>query len=612
MKCKLIAVALFGAITIPFSVHGFADDFSPLEIMVETGTRSSVPLENSLAAVTVVTQQDIQRTQAQTLPDVLQGVPGLQLSSSGGMGQPVSVFMRGTNSDQVLVLVDGVKVGSPTLGLTSLQSIPISQIDHIEIVRGPESSLYGSEALGGVIQIFTKKDGGTNANLSATVGSFGTYDETASANLGTQKSWIGATAEHQQTAGIVTCQPNLNAGCFSTDQNKGSYLNDSFGANGGHYFDNGSTLKIEGMRSTAFSSFDGSIFAGNLSEELQQVLSASYQVNLTDVWGVELRAGASQDNSDVSYNGTHVDTINTARNNYTWQNNLRLGENQLVIVGLEHQLDMVSGDVAYTISSRSDDAGFVQYRGSFGFNSFQVSVRKDDNQQYGGHVTGGLGYGFDLTPSTKFVATYGTAFKAPTFNQLYFPGFGNPLLKPETSKSTEVGFQGKTSDGHWSVHAYQTLVSDLIGFDSNFNEVNIDTARINGIEGQYSFKALGLDVNSTLTWQDPRQTSGVYSGNLLPRRTKEMARLEVGRAVGGYRVSASAYAEGARYDDLANTPQSRMGGYTLVDLRVEHQISKDWTVKGVAKNLFNKSYQQALYFNLPGTGVYGTLVYALK
>ncbi len=209
-------------------------------------------------------------------------------------------------------------------------------------------------------------------------------------------------------------------------------------------------------------------------------------------------------------------------------------------------------------------------------------------------------------------ASYGTAFKAPTFNQLYYPGFGSATLRPELSRSLEIGVAGHAASGKWSVNAYQTDITDLIGFDANFTPVNIDSARLTGVEGQLKIRLSEWDINSTLTLQNPRQTSGANQGKLLNRRATEAMRVEAARTFGAFRIASSLYAEGRRFDDLKNSPGKTLGGYGLLDIRAEYGFSPEWMLQGRVDNLLNKQYETAQYFNQAGRGVYLTLNYQAK
>ena len=599
MKHKLSAALLSAACT-----HAYAVVNETLPDTVVTATRTAQSADATLASVSIITRQDIERLQAQSLPDVLRGVAGLTLSNSGGAGKATSVFLRDTNSDHVLVLVDGIKVGSATLGTASFQDIPVAQIERIEIVRGPRASLYGSEAIGGVIQIFTRKGGGAlTPSFSATAGSYGTVNGAFGLSGGGEQGWFNFKLNQQNTKGF-----NAKRNATGADLDKDGYHNSSLGLNGGYRFDNGVVADAQVLRANNKNMFDGN---PNQSEGVQQVLGGSLKFAPLQAWNMILRAGSGQDYSNNFLNGVFKSRFNTQRDSLSWQNDFALDADQLFTAGLDYQNDRVDSTTAYTRPTRDNRALFGQYQGNFGAHSLQASLRRDDNQQFGGHTTTGLGYGYALSDMTRLTASYGTAFKAPTFNSLYYPGFGNPALRPELSRSIEAGVAGYGTFGKWSVNAYQTKVENFVVYDATFTPVNIELARINGLEGQLQTQLADWDINGTLTLQDPRnQVATNHQGKLLNRRATEAMRIEVAHDLGAYRFASSLYAEGRRFDDIGNT--QHLGGYGLLDVRAEYRVTADWLVQGRIDNLLDKQYETAQFYNQARRGLYFTLNYQPK
>lgn len=607
MKHKLSAALLGAACT-----HAHAVVNETLPDMVVTATRIAQSADTTLASVSVITRQDIERMQAQSLPDALRGMAGLTISNSGGAGKATSVFLRGTNADHVLVLVDGIKVGSATTGTASFQDIPVAQIERIEIVRGPRASLYGSEAIGGVIQIFTRKGGGApTSSFSATAGSYGTTSGTLGVTGGGEQGWLSARLNQQDITGFNACNgkpaPGA-AGCRVIEPDKDGYRNSSLGLRGGYRFDNGAMADFNALQADSFSKSDGSNLAGNETRAAQQVLGGSVRFAAAERWRMTLRGGRSRDDSDLFFNSLHIDRYNTRRDSLTWQNDIALDDGHLVSAGLDYQQDRIESLRAYAQSARSNRALFGQYQGSLGAHSLEASLRRDDNQQFGGHNTAGLGYGYAASDTLRLTASWGTAFKAPTFNQLYYPGFGSATLRPELARSIEAGAAGQAMTYKWSLNAYQTNITDLIGFDPiTFAPVNINTARLTGLEGQLQTQFADCDIGGTLTLQDPRQTSGANQGRLLNRRATETMHVEMAHRFGDYRLAGSLYAEGRRFDDLANT--KRLGGYGLLDVRAEYRVARSWLLQGKVANLLDKRYETAEFYNQPGRGLYFTLNY---
>lgn len=612
MRCKLSAALLSAACT-----HAYANETLP-DIVV-TATRTAQSADATLASVSVITRQDIERLQAQSLPDVLRGVAGLTLSNNGGAGKATSVFLRGTNADHVLVLVDGVKIGSATLGTASFQDIPVQQIERIEIVRGPRASLYGSEAIGGVIQIFTRKGGGAlTPSFSATAGSYGTVNGALGLSGGGEQGWFNAKLNQQGTSGFNACRGSLAAGCFVVEPDKDGYRNLSLGLRGGYRFDNGVVADAQLLRANSKNKFDGSFV--NEAEGVQQVLGGSLKFAPVQAWNMTLRAGSSQDNSDNFLNGVFKTRFDTQRDSLSWQNDFALDADQLLTAGLDYQNDRVASTTIYTQATRSNRALFGQYQGSFNAHSLQASLRHDDNQQFGGHDTSGLGYGYAVSDTLRLTASYGTAFKAPTFNNLFWPfedygwGYsyvGNPNLRPEQAKNSEIGFHYAGEHQSMDVTYFDNRIRDLIASNGlpASTLTNIAQVRINGLEAQFKTRVADWGVNGTLTLQDPRQASGANQGKLLARRATEAMRIEVARDLGAYRFAGSLYAEGRRFDDLANTGTKRLGGYGLLDVRAEYRIAQGWSMQGRIDNLLDKRYETAQFYNQAGRGLYFTLNY---
>lgn len=602
---KLLAAILCAATPLAYAASDTLDE------IVVTVTRTAQSADATLASVSIITRQDIERLQAQSLPDVLRGVAGLTLSNNGGAGKATSVFLRGTNADHVLVLIDGVKVGSATTGTAAFQDIPVAQIERIEIVRGPRASLYGSEAIGGVIQIFTRKGGGVlTPSFSVTAGSYGTLNGTAGLSGGGAQGWFNARLNQQETGGFNACRGSLVAACFTIEPDNDGYRNLSLGLNGGYRFDNGVIADVQALHASSKSKFDGS--SVNEMEGIQQVLGGSLKFAPAQAWNMTLRAGSSQDDANNFKNGLFKTRFNTQRDSLTWQNDFIVNSDQLLTAGLDYQNDSVDSTTAYTRSTRDNRALFGQYQGSFGAHSLQASVRHDGNQQFGDNNTGGLSYGYVVNDSMRLMASYGTAFKAPTFNQLYYPLFGSATLRPELSRSIEAGVDGHEASYKWSLHAYQTDVTDLIGYNTvpPYSITNINTARLEGVEGQLSMRLAECDIHGTLTLQNPQQTSGANQGKLLNRRATGAARIDMSHDFGTYRLASSLYAEGRRFDDLANT--QRLGGYALLDVRAEYRIATAWLAQGRIDNVLDKQYETALFFNQPRRGVYFTLNYQPK
>ena len=602
------------AIALVLPAVASAQTASDLDQVVVTATRTASPAGDSLFPVQVIDRDAIERSQARSLPELLRGRAGIDLGNQGGAGKLSTLFLRGTESDQVLVLVDGVRIGSATAGLVSFQDIPVDQIDRIEIVRGPRSSLYGSEAVGGVIQIFTRHDEGALApRFRVGIGSNNLREASVGIGGGNERGWYGADFAWQETDGIDACRgraadPSIpfdfGAGCFVDEPDRDGYRNASLNLRGG--VDLGETVKLEAhaLRAEAFNEFDGSIYGGNEADNVQQALSAKLAWTPSQRVAITAQLGGSDDDSDNRFNDhagttTHVGNFDTHRSTASLQGDFSLAEGQSLSAGADWQRDRIDSNTVFDITDRDNTGVYVEYLGKFGVQQLQASVRNDDNQQFGSHATGSLGWGMQFGDGFKLTASVGTAFKAPTFNDLYYPFFGNPDLKPETSRSANIGISQHAQRWSWTLDAYETRIDDLISYDSSiFLPNNIDQARIRGVEFTVDATLAGWDLGAQLSHTDPRSESGFTDGKLLARRARNNGRIDVDRAFGAFRFGATLNGSGARYDDAANTV--RLGGFATTDLRFEYAFDADWTLQARATNVFDRHYETVAWYHQPG------------
>lgn len=591
-----------------------------LDEQVVTASRMTEQAGQSLAAVTLIDRAELERTQAKSLLDVFRKVPGISLTNNGGPGKTTSLFMRGTNSNHVLVLIDGVKVGSITTGQTAYQDLPVELIERIEIVRGPRSALYGSEAIGGVIQIFTRKGQQDSHSLkpyfSLGTGTHDAQEATAGVSGNNGAGWFNFSVTSQDSDGIDT----KDRGTSGYEQDADGYRNLGGTLRAGYRFDNGLELEGSLMRTSAHNDYD-SLYGRSgrkaNADNKQSLASGLMRFSPTHYWQTTLQFGRSEDKSDAYQDGTFYSRFDTRRDHISWQNDFQLAEHHTLTLGLDHQRDEASGTTVYQEDSRTDDGFFSQYTGRFGRFDLQVSGRHDDDEEFGRHNTGSAAVGYALTDSIRTFASWGTAFKAPTFNQLYYPNFGNPDLDPEKSRSLELGFNGQHGWGQWSLNLYRTTIDDLIStitVNGRSRAEGVDKARIHGLEASIGSTLWGWDWTANYSLMDAenrsRRTSrtGVkYYGKDLNRRPSQTFNLDMDRRFGALTLGASVHGQGYSYDDLEN--QTRLGGFTLVDLRAEYQMAPEWRVQTRIANLFHKSYETVSGYNQPGQAVYVTLRY---
>jgi len=609
------ALAFAIALALPSMARAeIAADATDLDEIVVTGTRTDVAIEDSLLPAQVIDREEIERTQARSLPELLKGRAGINLTNQGGAGKLTSLFLRGAESDHVLVLIDGIRVGSATAGTTMFQDLPVDQIERIEIIRGPRSSLYGSEAIGGVIQIFTRTGGmGLEPHFRIGAGSHNLREASAGFSNRGERGWISADGAYQETDGINACRGAgfpLFQGCFTDEPDKDGYRNVSVSLRGGIEITDDVTVEGHFLNADADNEYDGSIFGGNETETTQRVLGSKLTWTPGERFKLTAQAGRTADKSDAYFRDagirSYVNTFDTQRDTASLQADFAFADGQLLTAGGDWQRDEVTSTTDFLVTERDNTGAFVEYQGRFGAHQLQASVRNDDNEQFGNHTTGSVGWGMSLGSDFRLNASYGTGFKAPTFNDLYFPFGGNPDLEPEESKSFNLGIGQYAANWNWTFNVFQTRIDALTGYDSFFNLVQIDEARIRGAELTFATTFAGWDLSTQLSYADPRArarltaegTDNPNYDNLLPRRAPRTGRIDLDRSFGAFRFGTTLNGASARYDDAANTV--RVAGYGTVDLRLEYAVNTDWTLQARATNVFDRDYETIAWYNQPG------------
>ena len=579
-----------------------------LKEIVVTANRITQSLDNTVADTTVITRAQIEALQARSLDDLLRGVDGLNIGNSGGAGKLTSFFVRGTEPEHLLVLVDGVRIGSVTAGTAALQNIPVESIERVEFVRGPRSSLYGSEAVGGVLQIFTRSGGSAKSDASLGGGSFNTREISAAVSGGDAGGWFNVQGSAQSTDGFDACRGSSTqfAGCFTEEPDRDGYRYRSISLRTGTRFEQGLQLDASFLRAPGRVEYDGSFT--NRSHLLQQVAG----INATQSLGagqLAMRLGRSWDKSDDYLNQVWQDDFNSRRDSIGAQWDGRLAARQQLVAGVEYVNDHVSGSTAFAESERDNKAVFLQYVGDHGPWRTELGWRGDDNQQFGKHDTWSAALGYTVSDALQLVSQYGTAFRAPNFNELYYPFFSNPSLKPERSGSLEIAAKGRIDNARWRVSLFNTRIHDLVGFDSNFLPANVEAARIHGVEASAVIPWAQWTLDAGGTWLDAQnRTRGANLGKRLSRRPRYSGHVDLARSAGQWQLGARLVAESGRYDDAAN--HRHLDGFTTLDLRAQYLLAESWRLQARVANAFNKHYETVAFYNQPGRAAYLTLRYS--
>lgn len=589
-----------------------ADDPS----VIVTASRVEERVEDTLMSTTVITREDIEARQPSSVQDLLSSVAGIDIGNNGGLGKLSSIFIRGAESDHTLLLVDGVRMASATAGTPAVELIPVEQIDRIEIVRGPRSTLYGTDAIGGVIQIFTKHaraSNGLSFGAEAGGGSHNTQTYGASFAARGDRAWLSLGAESFDTNGYNSCASAAGvvfAACFVDEPDADGFRNNSGTLAAGYSFNDSWKAQVTSLFADGRSEYDGSIFGGNETEFTGKALSLSLDGALSKSWNVRLTAGRNEDHQHYFYHDTTgtvpTGIINTDRNTASVQLDGKIGNSWRLISGVDHQHDEVDSDTPYDVDSRNTTGVFGELHGAFGPWSALAGARYEDNQQFGDHVVGNVALGRALANGLKLTASWGTAFHAPTFNELYYPGFSNPDLKPEESKSFEVGLSGRVAPMRfdWSLNVFQTDIDQLVGFDSNFAIFNIAKSRIRGAELRGEWRNEQWRANGQFTHLNPRNRTDDL---LLQRRSKENASIELHRLWPSLSVGTLLRYQGKRFDDPANLRP--LDSYVTADLMASASIGKSFELQGKVANLFDKDYETAAYYLQDGRNYSVTLRY---
>ena len=566
-------------------------DTTPEEIIV-AANRLEQSLTAVLAATTVIDKETIQQSSAQSLAGLLASVPGMQFSPSGGQGAQTSLFMRGTESDHTLILVDGVQMTTNSGSAGRLEFIPLDQIERIEIVRGPRSSIYGSEAIGGVVNIITKPN--IQEDLSGSVKLMAGTENSSNANIGLQGR-VGNTALSLNASRRMTDGIDFSERGSSDDD---GYENDSLSLSFSHQFSEQLSL------SSSYSSFDAEsdYDDGAVNTDSQQ-FSATVAAAFTEHWDSNFILDRfEEDNLNAGVFG--LTNSSTKNEKLSWQNTYTFDASNLFSFGIDHQqqeLRYATFGALQTDTSRDNDGVYGVYIRESGPLDFTLSLRNDDNERFGNHSTGSIAIGRDFGESTRAWVSYGTAFKAPNLIDLYvdFPSFfffANPDLKPETAESLELSLQTHALGATWQVNVFRNDIDDLIASDATFTSLaNIQEARIDGMEATVSSMIAGWRLDAALTLLDHENRSTEIG---LLRRPEQTLSLNIAREFGSLDITVNLFAQNEHLDiDPLTFGSSRVGGFGVINLIAGYRFSEDLNLRLRVGNLLDKEYQVVDGFN---------------
>lgn len=514
---------------------------------VVTASRSEQKLADALPHTTVISRADIERSQAPDAVSLLRREAGIEIAQAGGPGAAASLFMRGAGSNQTLILIDGVRVSSGTTGTTQIEQLMADQIDHIEIVRGNVSALYGSDAIGGVVQIFTRNGRGHAPLANAEIEYGARNTKRAQAGISGQLDARGDTSfalsvSALKTTGFSSINPKQAP---NANPNDNAYANKSVSAQLQHRFSSDWQAGLTWFQTWSTVSYDNAFGAptdDNESHNQVRAMSAYVDGKLTPDWKTRLTLSQGDDKNLNFTNGQVQEPgrFNTRNRQASWQNDWAFLPDQMLKVGFEH-LDQTIDTDAYSPPTRRVDSGYIGYEGKFGRHQLQLNLRRDRYSDFGGASSYYAGYGFAFNPQWKAVASISNAFRAPSFNELYYPFFGNPNLQPEKARSVEGGVEYQSTVGLVRMTAFETDYSNLITsvFDpvsGNFLAANVNRARVNGLETSWRGTLHGVDVRASLTIQNPQDLS---ANRLLARHARHFGSVSAYKSFGRSRPASS-------------------------------------------------------------------------
>ncbi|HCP02994.1 MAG: TonB-dependent receptor [Pseudomonadales bacterium] len=555
-----------------------ANDALSLPDSIITASRQVEERTETSAANTVFTRDDIDRLQPNSVTDLLRRVPGLSITTNGGLGSLSGISLRGTNVTQTLVLIDGQRIASASAGQASLEFISVDQIERIEVIRGPRSAIYGSDAIGGVVQIFTRQGReGLDARVKLGVGSNQTFTRDFGLSGGDERTRFALGASLSETDGI-----NRTTNSVGGDRDDDGYRNRAFNASLTHKLTDDVEAGIRLLEQKGNTEYD---LLGDPEDDFSlSTVAAHLQWQVSPLWRTRLEVGHAEDRRDTR-SSLFPSSYDTYRDSASWLNNLSFSDAHNLQLGADWYEDRLRTNGAFTNDERYNQAAFAQYRFSGEQISAELGMRHDDNEQFGSENTFNGALIFALSDNQQVVASYSEGFRAPTFNDLYNAWGSNPDLRPERSKSYELQWRGQFSQTTLQASAYRLDIDDLILLDSFWIPQNISEARINGLELSAERTILGWYTVASATWLDPRDRS---TGKQLPRRPKRLLSIDSDRQFGDFGVGFSVVANSARYNDAANTQE--LSGFGTLEVRGNWLMSDTtrWDIS--VSNVLEKDY----------------------
>ena len=606
---KIILLSLL--ITQLFLTNALADTELKTSDVFVTATRLPIPKNNVIADTTIISEEEINRAGSSSLPELLQRQPGIEISNAGGMGKVTTIGIRGTSSTHSVILIDGMRVNAATSGFTAIEHIPLSQIEKIEILRGPASSLYGQDAIGGVIQIFTKKGiDGFKPYLGIGYGSYNTSNFQSGVRGGNNQTTYAINFSAMNTDGFSALAHNPLA--FEFDPyigDKDGYRNKSISSSLTHKINEGYKIDFMYYLVKGNNNFDNrytdAAFTNFKNETKQQILATSLTAQVNSFWKASIKIGQTTDkyldkqkydlSSDGYYNPNLNDLYQTTQNQFTWQNDFKLPIGSLTILYDRLTQEIKTTDL-YEKTKRINNAYMIGYLVNQDKHNLQINLRTDLNSVYENATTGNVGYAYSITPNWTLASSYGTAFVSPSFNYLYSlsekSAYGNPNLKPEKSENIEGSLRYRDDSSSISLTAFRNNINDFIIYnDSNpvdysrTNTTNLNKASIKGFTVSANQFFGHFQIKGSVTNQIAKN---IDTDKYLPYRSNILGNLNLNYYVGNWNLGIETTGSGTRYSDKANS--RKINGYILNNLVADYKFSEQLKFNLRLNNALDKNY----------------------
>jgi vitamin B12 transporter len=581
-----------------------------LEPVVVTATRTEHPASKVLASVELIASDELVMRPAAELSDALRFVPGIEPARLGGPGQQTSIFVRGTESNHVLVLMDGLRINPGTIGTAATQNIALEFVERVEIVKGPRSTLYGSDAIGGVINIITRgaEDG---SSVQAGFGSFDTKSASFSAGFGDDRTGATIAGAWFDSEGFPT---------RTVDDTDRGTENTSFTASA-HAGVGTVNLGVRGWYASGTTEYSEFTLAPVDQDFENMALAATAELEPTEAWSSRLMIGHAEDNLEQNQSD---DIFETQRNTIDWQNDIRLSDTGTLTAGVLWQDEeaIASSDLGFVVDAYDSDVTtsqlYLQGQTGTGPHRLLLGAAYTDHETFGGHETWNAEYGYAFGGGGLVTIAAGTAFRAPDATDLYSIFGGNPDLEPEQSTSYEIGFRQPLGDRQSvAVTAFQNDIDNLIVYVvTNPNTFagenrNVDKARIDGVEAAWEFDGEKWSARAAATLQDPRDET---TGERLLRRARENYTAAVARRFGAHEIAFDVLYAGERRDFDAITFDGliKLDAYWLANLAAKVALGEHFTLVARIENLLGEDYELAHTYNTMGRGYFGAIRYEFR